>query len=623
MSLSNATLYRYDNPLPRAWAVSEVVTVSSDEAAFDVMRGPEFDPARQMVLTGDLPADFPLPSNSLPPLMTIEPSARGLDIILDAEAPTVIVISEWWRDGWRVTLDGETTLPLLRANAGLSAVVVPAGQHTVGLRFQPWDVWVGLAISLTAILAGVTVAWRRRPIVITHPHRPSPLPATTPSPQQAVSSGILVSDKLWRWGMLAVVLLGFGLRVFMLGQQELRGDEAFSYLFTRLPLGDVIPELIDQGDPHPPLHYLTLNAWVRLAGESELALRYLSALAGVLLLPVLAVLGRRMAGPRVGLLAAGLAAVAPGLIWLSQDVRNQYTLVMLFAALATVVLVTPPPTRRGGRILYWLLYALLAALTVYHHYYGLFALLSHGLYLWFAPNRRCDLLAWIGSGTAVFLLLLPWLWASSANLLGAGQLSDPSQPELARHLTATGMELLVGQSLPGAVSRWLFLGGLLIAGFGGVALTRRRDTVGWGAMLLGWLALAFLGTYLVRFSRGTFNPFYISVAAPAWWLLISAGLVALWQGRRWQRAVAVIAPAALIVAVLFGLSNTYTNPAYSRYASAIARLPPGWRPRPVRTMSSSTTSPIPSGTTTCVMCPSPVRCNPPNGAVRRLTRKRH
>ncbi|MEZ4517403.1 MAG: glycosyltransferase family 39 protein [Chloroflexota bacterium] len=87
-----------------------------------------------------------------------------------------------------------------------------------------------------------------------------------------------------------------------------------AHLVARLPLNEIVPELLQQGDPHPPLHYLTLGGWMRLVGESEFALRYLSALTGTLLLSVLGVLGRRMAGRKAGLLAAGLAALSPGLI---------------------------------------------------------------------------------------------------------------------------------------------------------------------------------------------------------------------------------------------------------------------------------------------------------------------
>ncbi|MFO7664872.1 MAG: hypothetical protein R6X18_20090 [Chloroflexota bacterium] len=60
----------------------------------------------------------------------------------------------------------------------------------------------------------------------------------------------------------------------------MRGDEAFSFGFVRLPISEVIPEIIDQGDPCSPLPYLLLNIWTGMTGISELALRYPSALAG-------------------------------------------------------------------------------------------------------------------------------------------------------------------------------------------------------------------------------------------------------------------------------------------------------------------------------------------------------
>lgn len=575
----NATLYRFTDALPRVWAVREVLRAESDEAALAMMSQPGFDPARQAVLSGNVANDVPVMNDSLPPLMTTERTPRGLDLTLDAEAPVLVVISEWRRDGWHATLDATTELPILRANAGLSAVYVPAGQHTVTLRFQSADVWVGLGLSLAALALAVLAGTAWRLAVPTRAPAGGLPRAAAPAGALSTTAGDMTAIR-WRAALIAIVLLGFGLRVFMLGSQELRGDEAFSYLFTRLPLGGVVPELIDQGDPHPPAPYLMLNVWAGLVGDSELALRYLSALAGTALLPVLAFLGRRMAGARVGLVTAGLAAVAPGLVWLAQDARTQYTLVILFAALATAVLVETAHGQR--RILRWVIYAALAVLTVYQHYYGVLALLSHGLYLWFAPGRRRDLPLWIVSGVVAALALAPWLLVSATGLVDAGHLSDPSQPDLARHLALAGMDLLVGQMLPLAAGRWLFLGGLAIAVVGGAALLRERATTGWGAMLSAWLAVALLVTYLVRFSRGTFNPYYVSIAAPAWWLLLSAGLFALWPGDRQlpstllgRRAVAVAAPIILLAALIAGLANNYFNPAYSRtlgYRAVAARL---------------------------------------------------
>ena len=95
-------------------------------------------------------------------------------------------------------------------------------------------------------------------------------------------------------------------------------------------------------------------------------------------------------------------------------------------------------------------------------------------------------------------------------------------------------------------------------------LGRKR---GWGVLLVGWLSIAALGTYLLRFSRQTFNPFYIAVAAPAWWSLVGLGIVSLWRRRSMaSRALSVASVLALIAANGVSLYHYYNDPAYSRTA---------------------------------------------------------
>ena len=476
------------------------------------------------------------------------------------------MISQWVWPGWQATLDDQP-VDLLTADGGLAAVIIPPGRHTVLLRYWPRDVFWGGGITLLTLIITIVLAFLWRPAI------PKPIQQAegveeekeegddTPATSFQLENGqIAIGFRPQTW-LIFLILVGFGLRLFLLGNQELRGDEAFSYLYTRLAFNEVIPELIDQGDPHPPLHYVLLNSWTRLAGDSEMGLRYLSLIPGVLLIPVIYQLGRRLGSDWIGVAAAGFTAASPSLIWLSQDVRNQYTLTILFASLATLFLVQASSSGKR-RWLYWLLYVLAGALIVYSHYYGVFALLAHGLYLWFVPNRRQNYLAWFASGAAVVLLFVPWLWLSWTTLIDAGQLSDPATPELARHLVAIGRELVVGQSLPEAVARWLFLGVLALCVLGGWLLFRQRPS--WAALLIGWLGLAAIAIFLVRFNRSTFNPFYISVAAPALWLLAGVAVVWLWQQRQWWRYFAPLFVIGLGAAIVISLSNYYFDPTYSR-----------------------------------------------------------
>ena len=65
---------------------------------------------------------------------------------------------------------------------------------------------------------------------------------------------------------------------------------------------------------HPPLYPLALSVVSLLGGESELSHRALGLLLGAATIVLVGCLGRRVAGPRIGLLAAGLCAVYPLMI---------------------------------------------------------------------------------------------------------------------------------------------------------------------------------------------------------------------------------------------------------------------------------------------------------------------
>ena len=86
---------------------------------------------------------------------------------------------------------------------------------------------------------------------------------------------------------------------------------------------------------------------MRLAGQSELALRLPVALASAALVLVLAFLARAAAGPRALVPMAWLAAGSPFLVWYGQEFRN-YTFAMLGAAWAALAALRYHDTGRGA-----------------------------------------------------------------------------------------------------------------------------------------------------------------------------------------------------------------------------------------------------------------------------------
>jgi mannosyltransferase len=137
-----------------------------------------------------------------------------------------------------------------------------------------------------------------------------------------------------RWALVLLGMLtltGALLRAWQIGDKSLWIDEAFSVWIARQPLAEGISWLA-RIDQHPPLYYALLHLWLRL-GDGPAAVRLFSALVSVLNVPVLYGLGARLAGRKVGLLAAAVLALSPFHVYLAQEAR-MYTLLSLTVSLS-------------------------------------------------------------------------------------------------------------------------------------------------------------------------------------------------------------------------------------------------------------------------------------------------
>jgi len=83
---------------------------------------------------------------------------------------------------------------------------------------------------------------------------------------------------------------------------------------------------------HPPAYASYLGAWSLLGLDSITAHRLESCLLGVATVVVLGFLGRRLAGPRTGLLAAGIGAVYP-MLWINDGMLLSESMAALCTAL--------------------------------------------------------------------------------------------------------------------------------------------------------------------------------------------------------------------------------------------------------------------------------------------------
>jgi hypothetical protein len=233
--------------------------------------------------------------------------------------------------------------------------------------------------------------------------------------RQSALSTVSAREPVWfLGGMALLLLLAAVVRFHALGLAAHDCDELYA---LRIP-GSLkgIASLVGRSafhDLHPPLAYLLYMFWIKLVGTSEVAVRSLPLLLGVISVALVGFLGRRIGGVWVGLAAAAFLAFNPLHIAYSQEVRPYALAVTLTIAAHLFFLRSLGERRVRNQVLY----ALLIVGAIYTHYFTLFALLPHGfIALWLLltgdeESRRAarQTLLVFGGAMATYIAWLPAL----------------------------------------------------------------------------------------------------------------------------------------------------------------------------------------------------------------------
>jgi mannosyltransferase len=404
----------------------------------------------------------------------------------------------------------------------------------------------------------------------------------------AAGESIQTGGEVWarrHAGLLAGALLFTGalaLRLYHLGTQSLWLDEGGTWAeITGKGWPTLLAELFSK-DAAYPLYHLLMKGWVALAGDSEWALRFPSALAGAAAAVAVALAasearpatddrppasGHRPgnnAGPlpqRAARISGMLAALSPFALWYAQDAKV-YSLLLLVAALLLWLVLRA--LRLGGRA--WLPALAVAMISVFVHRLALLSLAGMALAVcvtwpWGAGNERGNQGAekaasqmrsralrrplsppggpqLIGRAAVGLLALLLAALGIAGTILAVGTESRQAGghiaagPALGLWLTVAHYSLNRGNiggwlSVPLAV--WM-LPGTLLAGWGIALLARdaRRGSAPAAAVLcalavplaLFAVALAFAPVYEAR---------YTILAFPAWLVAQGVGLRETWR----------------------------------------------------------------------------------------------
>jgi mannosyltransferase len=144
-------------------------------------------------------------------------------------------------------------------------------------------------------------------------------------------------EDLAPWLVIIITLVGGFLRVLLLGTKGMWLDETFSVWMASHNVVDMLQWIV-RIDQHPPLYYLLLHYWIAFNGDTPYSARLLSVLFGAGTIPMIYLIGKRMSGEVMGLVAAVLLALSLFNIYFAQETR-MYTLLTFNAAVAIYALV--------------------------------------------------------------------------------------------------------------------------------------------------------------------------------------------------------------------------------------------------------------------------------------------
>src|SRR6201986_3366219 len=201
------------------------------------------------------------------------------------------------------------------------------------------------------------------------------------------------------WIVAGLTLLGAVLRFATLGLQAYHHDEIVTASrILRVGFGHAM-DAVGFSESAPPLYYALAWVWTQVTGTGPWGLRSLSALAGVLTIPVAYLIGRELRSRRTGLLSAALVAVNPMLLWYSQEARA-YALMALFCAFSLYYCVR---ALRGSERRDVILWGVFSALALATHYFAVFPLAVEVVLLLRRRGRATFAGLWIVGLMAVLL----------------------------------------------------------------------------------------------------------------------------------------------------------------------------------------------------------------------------
>ncbi len=352
------------------------------------------------------------------------------------------------------------------------------------------------------------------------------------------------SLRLW-----SVVALGAVLRLVALGHKSFWLDEITSVAIVQRPSA-AFWHFLWHEEGNMAMYYVLLRPWLHF-GNSEAMVRLLSVLPGVLSIPLMYLLGKRLFGPRTGILAAALFALNPCAIASSQEARA-YSFLVLMVIISTYCFIR---LIEGPSYRFAIVYGLAAGFTCYFHYFGVLVAAAHAVSLLAMPRGKWPWKQYSVAGVIFVLLAIPIFWLIHAqNVRHISWVQPPSLLEfyhLGVFLAANGGKAVGAVLLAlNLVIVGLYLGKLRTEWRGrDNDLQRSRH-----ALVASSFFSPIVLTLLVSIVRPVFFHRFLIICLPAWVLMTAVGARQI-RHRLWR----TLAVGGICVLSFFSTVISYTR----------------------------------------------------------------
>lgn len=368
-------------------------------------------------------------------------------------------------------------------------------------------------------------------------------------------------------GASLAVAAGMVLRFWT--RSDLWLDEALTVNIAGRPLHE-LPAYLKR-DGAPPLFYALLHVWMRFFGSSDVAVRALPGVIGVVTVPLTWLAGRRLGGTRVAWAALLLVATSPFAVRYDTETR-MYSLVALLTVLGFLALDRALRSPRPGNLI---AVGAVSALLLYTHYWSVYLLGTTMLWLAYQawrgrPAWRRGARAALAAAVVGCLAFAPWV---PTFLFQSKHTGTPwATPATFAAMVSAVASFAGGSTSQGRALALLFFA-LVGLGLFGLATDRlhisldiRSRPLGrpLAVVVLGTLAAAIVGGFV---TSSAFDARYASVVFVPLILIVSLG-VAVFRDRHVRAGVLAL---AVVLGLAASLPNVVTNRTQAgQVAAAIA-----------------------------------------------------